>query len=141
MPGCQVDAAARNGSLGGAVWPVCRGSDRWRLLDDSARYSGAWHLLRFLFCYRQIYIDKKTTPEIRGQVQGLLVLLTQGLGFLIGTQLSGIFVNSLGAGGTLTPPDWRLFWGVCAGAALVFALFFYFMFDDKIEDVTTTLQR
>jgi nucleoside transporter len=91
----------------------------------------------FFFVAGQIYIDKKTSPEIRGQVQGLLVLLTQGLGFLIGTQLSGLFVNSLGAGGTLTPPDWRLFWGVFAAAALVFALFFYFMFDDRIENDTT----
>jgi len=82
----------------------------------------------------QIYIDKKTSPEIRGQVQGLLVLLTYGVGFLIGTQLSGLFVNTLGEGGTLSPPEWRVFWGVFAAAALIFALFFYFMFDDKIED-------
>jgi nucleoside transporter len=82
----------------------------------------------------QIYIDKKTSPEIRGQVQGLLVLLTYGVGFLIGTQLSGLFVNTLGEEGTLSPPEWRVFWGVFAAAALIFALFFYFMFDDKIED-------
>jgi nucleoside transporter len=82
----------------------------------------------------QIYIDKKTSPEIRGQVQGLLVLLTYGVGFLIGTQLSGLFVNTLGEDGTLLPPEWRVFWGVFAIAALIFALFFYFMFDDTVED-------
>jgi len=82
----------------------------------------------------QIYIDKKTSPEIRGQVQGLLVLLTYGVGFLIGTQLSGLFVNTLGEDGTLLPPEWRVFWGVFAIAALIFALFFYFMFDDRVED-------
>ncbi len=88
----------------------------------------------FFFVTGQIYIDNKTSPEIRGQVQGLLVLLTYGVGFLIGTQGSGVFVNTLGDGGTLTPPDWRLFWGVCAAASLVFALFFYLMFDDKVEE-------
>lgn len=88
----------------------------------------------FFFVTGQIYIDKKTSPAIRGQMQGLLVLLTQGLGFLLGTQLSGFFVNSLSRTGALTPPDWRLFWGVSAGAALVFAIFFHFMFDDTVED-------
>lgn len=81
----------------------------------------------------QIYIDKKTSPAIRGQAQGLLVLLTYGVGFLIGTQLSGLFVNTLGEGAVLAPADWRLFWGVFAAAALVFALVFYFMFDDEVE--------
>jgi len=88
----------------------------------------------FFFVTGQIYIDKKTSPAIRGQVQGLLVLLTQGVGFLIGTQLSGLFVNSLGEGGNLTPQDWRLFWGVFAAAALLFTVFFYLMFNDKVED-------
>lgn len=89
----------------------------------------------FFFVTGQIYIDKKTTREIRGQAQGLLVLLTYGVGFLIGTQLSGFFVNTLGEGGTLTPPEWRLFWGVFAAAALVFSAFFYFMFDDTVDEV------
>ena len=89
----------------------------------------------FFFVTGQIYIDKRTTPEIRGQVQGLLVLLTYGVGFLIGTQGSGLFVNLLGEGGSLTPPDWRLFWGVFAAAALLFALFFYFTFNDEEESV------
>ncbi len=88
----------------------------------------------FFFVTGQIYIDKKTSKAIRGQVQGLLVLLTYGVGFLIGTQLSGFFVNSLGDGGMLSPPDWRLFWGVFAAAAFVFATFFFVMFDDKIEE-------
>jgi MFS family permease len=88
----------------------------------------------FFFVTGQIYIDKKTSPEIRGQVQGLLVLLTQGLGFLFGTQLSGLFVNTIGTGGTLTPPEWRLFWGIFAIGALVFAIFFQIMFNDTVDD-------
>jgi nucleoside transporter len=124
--------------LGMAAWVV-----RFGLFAGAAIDGVYWMILLgilvhgicydFFFVTGQIYIDKRTTPEIRGQVQGLLVLLTQGLGFLIGTQLSGLFVSTLGAGGTLTPPDWRLFWGVFAGAALVFVLFFYFMFDDKVD--------
>lgn len=88
----------------------------------------------FFFVTGQIYIDKKTSPAIRGQVQGLLVLLTQGVGFLLGTQLSGAFVNAYGENGTLTMEDWQLFWGIFAVATLVFTLAFYFLFNDKTAD-------
>ena len=87
----------------------------------------------FFFVTGQIYIDKKTSKEIRGQVQGLLVLLTQGVGFFLGTQLSGAFVNTYGANGTLALPDWQLFWGLFAGATLVFAMAFFLLFTDKVE--------
>jgi len=88
----------------------------------------------FFFVTGQIYIDKKTSKEIRGQVQGLLVLLTQGVGFLVGTQLSGLFVNTYGVNGTLSLPDWRLFWALFAGATLIFAMAFFFLFTDKVEE-------
>ena len=88
----------------------------------------------FFFVTGQIYIDKKTSTAIRGQVQGLLVLLTQGVGFLLGTQLSGVFVNTYGVDGTLTRPDWRLFWGIFAAATLLFALVFFFLFKDDTAD-------
>ena len=87
----------------------------------------------FFFVTGQIYIDKKTSPAIRGQVQGLLVLLTQGVGFLLGTQLSGLFVNTFGTEGTLSPNDWQLFWGIFAGATMIFALVFFLLFRDDTE--------
>ena len=84
----------------------------------------------FFFVTGQIYIDKKTSKEIRGQVQGLLVLLTQGVGFFLGTQLSGMFVNTYGTNGTLALQDWQLFWGLFAAATFLFALLFFFLFTD-----------
>jgi len=90
----------------------------------------------FFFVTGQIYLDKKTTPEIRGQVQGLLVLLTQGVGFFLGTQISGVLVNSLGEGGSLGLEQWRLFWLIFAGLTVLFTLFFAVLFKEK--EVTTT---
>jgi hypothetical protein len=89
----------------------------------------------FFFVTGQIYIDKKTSPAVRGQVQGLLVLLTQGIGFLLGTQLSGAFVNTYGSDGSLTLPDWQLFWGLFAGATFLFSIIFLLLFDDGAEQV------
>ena len=94
----------------------------------------------FFFVTGQIYIDKKTSPAIRGQAQGLLVLLTQGVGFLMGTQLSGYFVNSFGEGGTLSLVDWRLFWGIFAAATLVFTVAFYILFKDDTDRNIRTIE-
>jgi nucleoside transporter len=47
----------------------------------------------FFFVTGFIYVDQRATDKIRGQAQGLLVLITQGLGMLIGAQLIGRLVN------------------------------------------------
>jgi hypothetical protein len=47
----------------------------------------------FFFVTGFIYVDKQATKKIRGQAQGLLVLITQGLGMLIGAQVIGRLVN------------------------------------------------
>ncbi len=41
----------------------------------------------FFFVTGQIYTDKKAPQHLRGQAQGLLVLMTQGLGLFVGAQL------------------------------------------------------
>jgi len=90
----------------------------------------------FFFVTGQIYIDKKTAPEIRGQVQGLLVLLTQGIGFFLGTQLSGLFVNTYGVGGQLDLGGWATFWYIFAVATFVFSVAFVMLFNDRVADNT-----
>ena len=88
----------------------------------------------FFFVTGQIYIEKKTSKAIRGQVQGLLVLLTQGVGFFLGTQISGALVNAYGDNGVLTLANWQLFWGLFAGATLVFAVVFFALFKDDTDN-------
>jgi len=48
----------------------------------------------FFFVTGFIYVDKQAGAKIRGQAQGMLVLITQGLGMLIGAQLIGPLVNA-----------------------------------------------
>ncbi len=47
----------------------------------------------FFFVTGFVYVDKQASKKIRGQAQGLLVLITQGLGMLIGAQVIGRLVN------------------------------------------------
>lgn len=90
----------------------------------------------FFFVTGQIYVDKKSTPEVRGQAQGLIVLITYGIGMLIGAQIAGgVFNSFLGDADALTLSQWHDFWWIPAIFAGVILLFFVFTFDDKvIED-------
>jgi len=87
----------------------------------------------FFFVTGQIYVDKKSTDEIRGQAQGLIILITYGAGMLIGAQLAGWLFNFIRTGEQLSLNQWVTFWwvpAIFAGAVLAFFLLF---FHDEVE--------
>ncbi len=88
----------------------------------------------FFFVTGQIYVDKKASDEVRGQAQGLIVLITYGAGMLIGAQAAGgLFNYFLGDAAQLTLSQWYNFWwvpAIFAGAVLVFFMLF---FRDEVE--------
>jgi nucleoside transporter len=89
----------------------------------------------FFFVTGQIYVDKKSTPAVRGQAQGFLVLVTYGAGMLIGAQVAGkVFNRFLGGASSLTLDQWKSFWLLPAGFAALVLVFFAVMFRPK--DVT-----
>ncbi len=75
----------------------------------------------FFFVTGQIYVDQKARPQIRGQAQSLLVLVTQGLGMLIGAQA----MTSVVTGNTVdTKADWGTIWLLpCLGALAILVVF------------------
>jgi len=86
----------------------------------------------FFFVTGQIYIDLKASDKIRGQAQGLIVLITYGIGMLIGAQIAGTVYNLfLGDQASLTPDQWSQFWWVPAIFSLVVFLLFVLTFNDK----------
>ncbi len=88
----------------------------------------------FFFVTGQIYVDKKSTPAIRGQAQGMLVLVTYGLGMLIGAQAAGNLFNAfLGDAGALTLGQWQQFWFVPAAFAAVIMVGFALLFNDRVD--------
>jgi len=88
----------------------------------------------FFFVTGQIYVDKKSNPAIRGQAQGMLVLVTYGLGMLIGAQAAGNLYNAfLGGADALTLDRWRQFWFVPAAFAVVIMIGFALLFNDRVE--------
>ena len=55
----------------------------------------------FVYVAGQVYIDRKASPAIRAQAQGLFVLATYGIGQGLGTLAAGWIFNAImpGAGG------------------------------------------
>jgi hypothetical protein len=94
----------------------------------------------FFFVTGQIYVDKKSSPAIRGQAQGFLVFITYGVGMLIGAQVAGnVYRNVLGDASALTLDQWRGFWYIPAAFATAVLVFFLLTFRDRTggrKDVT-----
>ena len=85
----------------------------------------------FFFVTGMIYTDKKARPEIRGQAQSLIVMLTQGLGLGIGAQAFGWWAQKCS---TETGTDFAKFWYAPAIFALVVMAFFAVAFWDRSAD-------
>ena len=86
----------------------------------------------FVYVAGQIYIDKKATPEIRAQAQGLFVLVSYGVGQGLGTLAAGWIFNSIMNQGT-TLHQWQHFWIIPLLFAAVVTVLFIFGFRDKSE--------
>lgn len=88
----------------------------------------------FFFVTGQIYVDKKSTAAIRGQAQGMLVLVTYGLGMFIGAQVAGnVFNTFLDGATTLDATEWASFWWIPALFAGVIMVLFGLLFNDKVD--------
>jgi nucleoside transporter len=93
----------------------------------------------FFFVTGQIYVDKKSTPAIRGQAQGFLVLVTYGVGMLIGAQVAGRVFNSfLGTATSLSLAQWGRFWWLPAGFAAAVLVFFAAFFRQQASTAQTS---
>jgi len=75
----------------------------------------------FYFVTAQIFLDRRVPRGMRGQAQGLLTLVSNGLGSLIGILLAGYLYDLTvihGAGG------WTVFWSVMTAVLMVSLVIF-----------------
>tara|TARA_R100001143_G_scaffold63591_1_gene73028 strand:+ start:49140 stop:50396 length:1257 start_codon:yes stop_codon:yes gene_type:complete len=101
----------------------------WMILTGIALHGICYD---FFFVTGQIYVDMKASDKIRGQAQGLIVLITYGIGMLIGAQIAGQVYNLfLGDQANLSPEQWVQFWWVPAIFSLAVFLFFILTFNDR----------
>ncbi len=83
----------------------------------------------FFFVTGFLYVDRAAPKELRGQAQGFLVLVTQGLGLGVGAKVVDALVNHYQVEGSGL--DWRNFWQVLAVAALVVLVAFVALFRES----------
>lgn len=119
--------------IGMAAWVA-----RYGLFSAAAADSVKWMVMGgillhgicydFFFVTGQVYVDKKADAKIRGQAQGFLVLVTQGLGMLIGAQIIGRLVDAnTTIEGEAKILDWQTIWLVpCIAAGVIMVVFFLF---------------
>ena len=75
-----------------------------------------------------LFVEKEAEPKIRASAQGLFMMITNGLGAIIGSYGSGWVVQHY-TNGDIT--DWKTIWFIFAGYALVLAVIFPFVFKYK----------
>ncbi|MCG2587496.1 MFS transporter [Rhodohalobacter sulfatireducens] len=108
----------------------------WMILSGIALHGICYD---FFYVTGHIYVDMKSNDKIRGQAQGLLVLLTYGIGMLIGAQLAGISYNNLlGDATSMTLSNWESFWILPAVLAAVVLTIFIIFFKERVVDKSTS---
>jgi MFS family permease len=93
----------------------------------------------FFFVTGQIYVDKQAPRRIRGQAQGFLVLVTQGVGMLIGAQVISRVVRAytkFDAANVEVGKDWQTIWAIPSVLAAVILLIFLVAFRNGKENGT-----
>ncbi len=130
----------------GVKWMLLIGMLAWVLryglfagaADDSVKWMVLGGIVLHGICYDfffvtgQIYVDQKADPKIRGQAQGFLVLITQGLGMLVGQQVFSRLVAQNTTDGVV---DWKTTWMIpCIFAGLISLAFFAFFHEKRHSD-------
>jgi len=139
----------------GVKWMLVAGMLAWVLRYAAFAYgnpgSGVWMLwlgillhgicYDFFFVTGQIYTDRKAPLAYRSAAQGLITLITYGVGMLVGAWLSGVVVDKYAT--TLpdgsTAHNWHAIWIVAAGLSLVVLVLFTAVFKDNEDDADSTL--
>jgi NHS family xanthosine MFS transporter len=117
---------------------------RFGLLAYANPVSGLWMILLSCIIYGiafdfynisgSLFVETQTDSSIRASAQGLYMMMTNGLGALLGSLVSGVVIDRW-----FTNPDqsknWQGIWLSFAGYALgVLVLFFIFFRDAKLKE-------
>ena len=87
----------------------------------------------FFYVTAQIYVDKKVPTSLRASMQGLLTFITYGVGWLIGTNLSGweLKRGQIMEGSEVVGHNWQSIMLVPAAIALVVSVLFIVFFKQE----------
>ncbi|PIE47983.1 MAG: MFS transporter [Flavobacteriales bacterium] len=76
-----------------------------------------------------LFVETSTSPKIRSSAQGLFMMMTNGIGAILGSVVSGYLIDAFFT--TSTGKDWHGIWLTFAVYALVVAVLFAVLFKHK----------
>ncbi|HET7898611.1 MAG TPA: MFS transporter, partial [Flavisolibacter sp.] len=87
-----------------------------------------------------LFVETETSPSIRASAQGLFMMMTNGVGAVLGSTISGLviqhfFTDASGA------KDWHGIWISFASYALVVAVLFLLLFKHRHKTVEGELEE
>jgi len=87
----------------------------------------------FFFVTGQIFVDKRAPENLRNSAQGLITFSTYGLGFYIGSILSGKILDIYIVEENLH--NWEMIWLIPAIFSAIVLIFFGIFFKDKLMSI------
>jgi NHS family xanthosine MFS transporter len=75
-------------------------------------------------------VESQSDPSIRASAQGLFMMMTNGVGAVLGSSISGILIDSFFTNAD-NSKDWRGIWISFSLYALVVAILFMILFKHK----------
>ncbi len=87
----------------------------------------------FFFVTGQIYVDKEAPEGLRASAQGLIALVTYGIGMYIGNIIAGMVVEryEIRDNAAIVGHQWYEIWMIPAGLSVLCLLVFLIFFKDK----------
>jgi NHS family xanthosine MFS transporter len=87
-----------------------------------------------------LFVETETSPAIRASAQGLFMMMTNGVGAVLGSLISGFviqhyFTNADGS------KDWHGIWISFAAYSLVVAAFFVVLFKHKHQAASGEMEK
>src|SRR5690606_14808280 len=106
------------------------GAGLWMILLSCVVYGMAFD---FFNISGSLFVEQQSDPRIRASAQGLFMLMTNGIGAILGSAISGWMIDAFftDAAGV---KDWRGIWTTFALYALAMAVAFVILFKHRKDD-------
>ena len=102
------------------------GAGLWMIILSCIIYGMAFD---FFNISGSLFVETQSDPTIRASAQGLFMMMTNGIGAVLGSTISGIIIDKYFKNGLHN--DWHGIWLAFAAYSLVVAVLFAILFKHK----------
>ncbi|MFC5740003.1 nucleoside permease [Dyella tabacisoli] len=104
------------------------GSGLWMIVLSCIVYGMAFD---FFNISGSLFVETQSDPKIRASAQGLFMMMTNGVGAVLGSSISGIVIEKFYTSPIDHSKNWHGIWLAFALYSLIVAVLFFFLFKHK----------